>query len=274
MTDVLPPSSILPSRGESILTAFTGFRGQLDAHTDKRERIIKLSRDITALSKKLIFTLHRLSLTATPPPGDRYKEAKDKDNEIRVLLAKVGSEFGEEDEGEFWRYEGNITGGVQEYIEGVSFLYFLETNGGLIPLNTIQSSLSHPETGKVFFPVTPSDYILGLSDLTGELMRYTLNAIALGHHDIALKTVEFVRTMKAQFDPLISLVPGLYKKQEITAQSLQKIENAAYQVALRRQEFKGREDLLGEMVKRGLAAAANEGGDDEGSRGGKRARME
>ena len=29
-------------------------------------------------------------------------------------------------------------------------------------------------------------------------MRYTLNAIALGHHDIALKTVEFVRTMKAR----------------------------------------------------------------------------
>jgi predicted translin family RNA/ssDNA-binding protein len=26
-----------------------------------------------------------------------------------------------------------------------------------------------------YFPVTNSDYILGLSDLSGELMRYTLN---------------------------------------------------------------------------------------------------
>jgi len=54
------------------------------------------------------------------------------------------------------------------------------------------------------------------------------------------------------------------------------IFSAAYQVALRRQEFKGREDLLGEMVKRGLAASANDGGDggEENGRGGKRARME
>jgi len=69
---------------------------------------IQLSRDITALSKRYIFTLHRLSLTATPPPGDRYKEAKAKDVEIRSLLQKVGNEFKEEDKGEFWRYEGNM----------------------------------------------------------------------------------------------------------------------------------------------------------------------
>ena len=199
--------------------------------------------------------------------------------------------------------------GLQEYIEGVSFLYFLEHDGALVPLSYLQQSLSDPESGKPFFPVTPSDYILGLSDLTGELMRYTLNAIGLGKHEEALKTVGFVRDMKAressflegpvvrslilppsvsylsdpstlphsvppiikEFDPLISLLPGLHKKQEITNQSLQKIEDAAYQVALRRQEFAGREDVLGEMVKRGLADAGGGGAEDGG---GKRARIE
>ena len=32
---------------------FEGFRSQLDAHHDRRERVIKASRDITALSKKM-----------------------------------------------------------------------------------------------------------------------------------------------------------------------------------------------------------------------------
>lgn len=40
------------------------------------------------------------------------------------------------------------TGGVQEWIEGISFLYFLETDGGLIRLSKIQESASDSETGK------------------------------------------------------------------------------------------------------------------------------
>lgn len=32
---------------------FEGFRNELDEHHDRRERIIKASRDITALSKKM-----------------------------------------------------------------------------------------------------------------------------------------------------------------------------------------------------------------------------
>ena len=34
-------------------TFFEGFRSELDEHYDRRERIIKVSRDITALSKKM-----------------------------------------------------------------------------------------------------------------------------------------------------------------------------------------------------------------------------
>lgn len=32
---------------------FTAFRAELDEHHDRRERIVKASRDITALSKKM-----------------------------------------------------------------------------------------------------------------------------------------------------------------------------------------------------------------------------
>ena len=36
-----------------IISIFEGFRNELDQHHDRRERIIKASRDITALSKKM-----------------------------------------------------------------------------------------------------------------------------------------------------------------------------------------------------------------------------
>jgi hypothetical protein len=35
------------------ISLFEGFRSQLDEHYDRRERVIKASRDITALSKKM-----------------------------------------------------------------------------------------------------------------------------------------------------------------------------------------------------------------------------
>lgn len=34
-------------------TMFEGFRAELDEHHDRRERVVKASRDITAASKKL-----------------------------------------------------------------------------------------------------------------------------------------------------------------------------------------------------------------------------
>ncbi|KAK5014861.1 hypothetical protein LTR60_003150, partial [Cryomyces antarcticus] len=39
------------------LSMFETFRAELDEHHDRRERVIKASRDITAASKKIIFSL-------------------------------------------------------------------------------------------------------------------------------------------------------------------------------------------------------------------------
>jgi hypothetical protein len=41
---------------------FENLRDELDAHHDRRDRIGKASRDITALSKKIIFSLQRFEI--------------------------------------------------------------------------------------------------------------------------------------------------------------------------------------------------------------------
>ena len=42
-----------------LINSFIGFRADLDAHQDKYERLVKISRDITIISKRIIFNLHR-----------------------------------------------------------------------------------------------------------------------------------------------------------------------------------------------------------------------
>jgi hypothetical protein len=46
-------TSMADTEGPTVLSIFENFRDELDEHHDRRERIIKKSRDITALSKKM-----------------------------------------------------------------------------------------------------------------------------------------------------------------------------------------------------------------------------
>ena len=47
------------NESSQFLSIFEGFKAELDEHHDRRERIIKAGRDVTAGSKKIIFALQR-----------------------------------------------------------------------------------------------------------------------------------------------------------------------------------------------------------------------
>jgi hypothetical protein len=50
--------STMAEQSTQIISIFENFRNELDEHHDRRERLIKISRDITALSKKMyVFAL-------------------------------------------------------------------------------------------------------------------------------------------------------------------------------------------------------------------------
>ena len=68
-TDTPPAKSAatMDEPSTKILSIFGTFRDELDEHHDRRERIIKTSRDITALSKKIIFSLQRSVLSPHLP---------------------------------------------------------------------------------------------------------------------------------------------------------------------------------------------------------------
>lgn len=109
-----------------------------------------------------------------------------------------------------------------------------------IILNRIQS-----------FIITDSDYLNGIGDLTGELMRYAINSIGAGHHDAAISVchvmqeihkgltsewraytkgvIQSVNTIYAahllEFEIISAISPGIVaKKLETMKASLTKVE--------------------------------------------------
>jgi hypothetical protein len=57
--DIAAQDAELLASKNPYMPMFLNFRAELDEHHDRRERVIKASRDVTAASKKMIFSLQR-----------------------------------------------------------------------------------------------------------------------------------------------------------------------------------------------------------------------
>ncbi|GJE87756.1 translin-associated factor-X domain-containing protein [Phanerochaete sordida] len=274
---------------DAILSVFEGFRDELDDHNDRRERLIKHSRDVTNLSKKIIFLLHRIMTDDASEGsgdgggvgvggggvGDRSRALKaaskgrEKLREVQGMFANVRHELTGD---RFWRYQRQVSPGLQEYIEALSFAHYLET-GKLIGYEEVQKSLSDDQ-GAPYFPLPLEDYLLGLSDLTGELMRYAISAISRrGGRTKAQDVCVFVRNCRADFEVWTPYFKDLRKKQNVTSQSLEKIEDAAYAIMVRSSEYDLSPDMLDDIVARtvsfehGNGSGRKRGRDYEGEDG-------
>jgi predicted translin family RNA/ssDNA-binding protein len=76
-----------------------------------------------------------------------------------------------------FRYSHNITGGNQEFMEAATFQNYLETQQLMsYEEAATQAAALGGEGGKV--TLTPEDYLLGIFDMTGELMRFAITAMA------------------------------------------------------------------------------------------------
>lgn len=78
-----------------------------------------------------------------------------------------------------YRYGSTITHGNQEFMEALSFQYYIE-HQRLISYDEARDRLMKlgGENGTIL--LTPEDYVLGIFDMTGELMRFAVTAMATG----------------------------------------------------------------------------------------------
>ncbi|KAJ7899979.1 Translin [Mycena olivaceomarginata] len=243
---------------------FEQFREDLDQGNDRRERLIKVllnrparrvqtnilfkaSRDVTNISKKAIFLIHRIVLEdSTDDRALALRAAasgREKLAEANAIFAAMRPELVGD---RFWRYQRQVSPGLQEYIEALSFAHYIE-HDALIGYQQVQDALC--DSNGPFFPLTVSDYLLGLSDLTGELMRFAISNIARrGGRPKASQVCAFVRGCKSDFERFTPHVRELSKKQSVTANSLEKIEAAAYAIAVRSSEYDLPQEMLDDLV--------------------------
>lgn len=229
---------IHPDKMTNLLLAFGKFKTEIDEHYDRRERLIKISRDITALSKKMIFSLHRIPVLPILSgleaiPANITKELQKNEKSIKDLISSAAPELSHTNT---WRYQRNISPAIQEYVEAVTFRHYIQ----------YQSIASHAEIQAILHPIdlTPADFILGIADVTGELARRAIAALSSSDPEALRYTIKIstcLRTLAADFEFLDAgkYTEGLRelgKKVSVMQSSVKKVEMGVFQKTVRGQE--------------------------------------
>ncbi|XP_077242300.1 translin family protein [Tasmannia lanceolata] len=214
---------------------FQKYADYLNQLNEKRERVVKASRDVTNNSKKVIFQVHRISKQNKEEVLE--KAEKDLASVTDQYMAKLVKELQGTD---FWKLRRAYSPAVQEYVEAATLCNFCKS-GSLLNLSEINTSLlplSDPSLEPLQINVL--DYLLGVGDLTGELMRLAIGRISDGEVEYAERICRFVRDI---YRELTLLVPHMddnsemKKKMETMLQSVVKIENACFSVHVRGSEY-------------------------------------
>ncbi|KAG6399930.1 hypothetical protein SASPL_141416 [Salvia splendens] len=166
-------------------------------------------------------------------------------------IARLVKELGGTD---FWKLRRAYSPGIQEYVEAATLCSFCKT-GALLNLDEINASLrTLGDPSNEPLQINVLDYLLGLADLTGELMRMAMSRISDGELEFAEKICRFVREICKDLTlvaPKMDDSSDMKQKMDVMLQSVMKIENACYSVHVRGSEyipFLGSEDTNFSML--------------------------
>lgn len=212
---------------------------KIASHSQAKYIINRLSR---------IFSLQRATEVGKELPPRVAKEVTQRFENIRALFAKVAPDVSGKNA---WRYFYQLSPGIQEYVEARTFEHYLRKQELITPEDL--------QRGVENVMVCDEDYILGVFDMTGEVMKFAVKNISTAatlkqqdqqqgqEHQApslppsAAAIVVDVRCLRALLEEMaIPSSHGLrfqfQKKLEVTRTSVEKIERAAYGVLVRGSE--------------------------------------
>ncbi len=176
---------------------FAGIRKDLLQYDKKRESLIQNSRLIIKLSKQIIYALLR----------DDFKKAAILAKKIKSDVKKLPSED---------YSTGMKRVAFQEYVEAITLFDFIKS--GKIPT-------------RAALGVNTENYLAGLADLTGELMRMAVNKAIKKDYDKVLEIKELVAGIYGEFLQFELRNSELRKKSDQIKWNLQKLEDMIYRIS-------------------------------------------
>ncbi|GAB0097671.1 translin-associated protein X [Sergentomyia squamirostris] len=192
-----PPTVDPIDESNPVLVSFRQYARELDDKHDRYERIVKIGRDITIESKRLIFLLH----TIDPKKNNREKVLEESQQRLDKICQTSFSKIAKELEGrDQYQYTRAFSAGLQEFVEALTFYQYM-SGKDLTDWTVLQESLKYKEedSPEIQCLVQPIEYMLGITDMTGEVMRNCVNSLGSGDVDTCFESRSFLQTLLTGF---------------------------------------------------------------------------
>jgi predicted translin family RNA/ssDNA-binding protein len=184
---------------------FTKVRSSHLAREQLRREVIAASNEALSLSKRAIFALHR----------DDRNASKALLKEADALFAKSESLFKRVDS---LRFEGSHRAALEEYAEALLFEQYILTG----KIGAIHERAMDPLV-----------YLSGLSDTTGEIVRYTMRNITHGKTDRVVHARDTVE-MIIEFMLDLDATGYLRTKFDQAKGNLKRLDEMLYDLSIRK----------------------------------------
>ncbi|HZX45603.1 MAG TPA: hypothetical protein VFF28_08030 [Candidatus Nanoarchaeia archaeon] len=184
---------------------FEKLRKNLKSYDEQRESLIKKSRDVLKLSKQLIYSIHRNNSKEAAALHAQVKKEKQALDKIAAGEKKL-------------IYEGSYSDACQEYAEALTYYGFI-AHGKVAPISEVD--------------VGEEDYLMGISDLTGELARKAV-VVANKEPEEVRKIKDLVEEIFGEFLKFDLRNSELRKKSDAIKWNLKKLEEIIYDIEKKR----------------------------------------
>ena len=179
---------------------FGKIRKEIAVFDAKRESLIQASREVINISKKIIYALHRNDI----------KTASKHVNEIEKKKNNLNTQSG---------LDTNINQtALQEYVEALCYYHFV-------------TSKNIPTCSKL--KVDIESYLLGLCDLTGELVRKAVNEVINKNFKKAVEIKDLVDEIYGEFLKFNLRNSELRKKSDQIKWNLKKLEDVVFELKIK-----------------------------------------
>ncbi len=186
-------------------TFLAKIKKDLISFNKERNEIFRETRTVLQSSKSAIFALQR----------DDKKQALKDINVAEDILKSLNTKYKKDQR---LRFEGSYRAAVEEYVEAKVFMNVLEGKAlDKLPISTIG----------------PEEYIGGLADLTGELVRQAILQATKGNYKALVK-------YKLITEEIVAFLMTLYlsgqsrQKSDDAKRNLKRLEQIIYEVELRK----------------------------------------